>query len=183
MPANTSVEGRSVFPFFLYTSGRDYENTLDHYLAWVQIREPQTAFFLIGSRDAGVCFIAGLILFALHFVQITDISIGKALPLNHNKTSSMLSSWCDTGAWTSSTNSLLLREKTFFLTPSFRTWEQYCHIGKLYRFFTAHLILTNFFTALVQFFLVIFRTFSRLSHKLLMLMLMKLSSAKVNSSK
>ena len=48
--------------------------------------------------------IANLIQFALHLEQIPDFAIGKS-PLHHNRASSMLYSWCDTGGCSSFTNS------------------------------------------------------------------------------
>ena len=48
--------------------------------------------------------IACLILFALHLVQFLDLAIGESLP-NHNKASSMLYCWCNTGVCSSFTNS------------------------------------------------------------------------------
>ena len=65
--------------------------------------------------------IAGLINFALHLVQIPNFTIGKSPP-NHNRASSMLYGWCDTGGGSSFTNS------SPYMDPPFSNFDSsvYC---------------------------------------------------------
>ena len=54
VPAKTSVEGCAVPLWFWYNSSRVYLYALDHYLAWIQILDPQTVFQMV-LYDVVVC--------------------------------------------------------------------------------------------------------------------------------
>ena len=88
--------------------------------------------------------IASLIEFALHLVQIHNFAISES-PLHHNKNFTMLYAWCETGGYSSFTNSLLhwppiwpKEFKVYFFNPkvfiSLLCCPVFVHLGPLKSF-------------------------------------------------
>ena len=67
--------------------------------------------------------ITDLIQFTLHLVQFPDFAISK-IPPHHNKATSMLYGWCDSGDCSSFTNSLPYISRKVKLSPFSRGWPE-----------------------------------------------------------
>ena len=100
-----SVEGRAVPLCIECISGWVYQHTLGDYLAWIQILDQQ-AILQMGSCDAAVCYDSWFDSACLS-PGVNPRFCNWQKPLPHNRASSMLYGWCDTGCCSSFTNSLL----------------------------------------------------------------------------